>query len=46
MYRVCRDKPHRRRREEMKEKYSVLIGHSARACKKTLYDGTGRGFYL
>ena len=37
MYTVCRDKPHRRRREEMKEKYPVLIGHSAKACKK-LYD--------
>ena len=34
MYRVSRDKPHRKRSEEMKEKYPVLIGHSARACKK------------
>lgn len=34
MYRVSRDKPHRKRSEEMKEKYPVLIGHSARAFKK------------
>ena len=34
MYRVSRDKPHRKRSEEMKEKYPVLIGHSERACKK------------
>jgi hypothetical protein len=34
MYRVSRDKPHRKRSEEMKEKYPVLIGHSAKTCKK------------
>ena len=39
MYRVSRDKPHRKRSEEMKEKYPVLIGHSARACKKLFTMG-------
>ena len=37
--RVCRDQPHRRKVEEIKEKYPVLIGHSAGVCKK-LYDIT------
>ena len=34
MNRVRRYQTNRKRSEEMKEKYPVLIGHSARACKK------------
>ena len=39
MSKVCRNKPHRKRREGIEEKYPVLIGHSAGVSKK-LYDLT------
>ena len=39
MLRVCRNKPQRKRREGIEEKYPVLIGHSAGVSKK-LYDLT------
>ena len=37
MNRVRRYQTNRKRSEEVKEKYPVLIGHSVKACKK-LYD--------